>query len=911
MGAESNFSPVSFWVTTRRLFILAVLCGLLGGTVVCAADTGQVLILHSYHPGLRWTDGIMAAMQDRLLKHHPGLSLHVEYLDTKRYPGSEYLSTYVEGVLPRKLAGLHFDLVLTSDNDAFSFVRRHRNDLFAGVPIVFCGVNGFTPQMIAGLGGITGVGEFPSFDETIKLALRLQPATRELILIGETQTETGREIDRGLHRLKAHLSETLPIRFWNDRPLEKLIVALGQLKKGQVVLLASVLRKSSGEVLSYAESARQVHDHTVVPIYGVWDFFLGQGIVGGYITSSQAQGDLAAVLGLQILAGESPDNLPVIQAGGNRYMFDANELRRFSIPQDRLPAGSIFINQPVSFYRLHKWQFWAGMVILFLLCCSLVLLSTMIAIRRKAAIALAERARLASLGAEIGRILTRGGDLHGTLQACTQALVEHTETVFGRIWIVSENDPELLELRASAGLYTRIDGRHCHKRIGESKVGLIARDRRPILSNNLMGDPLFTDQEWICQEGIVGFAGYPLVVKERLVGVTGFFSKKPITATVQASIASVADTIAVGIERHRAEDALQGAFHAAEASRDNLDAILLSVADGLIVTDLENRVVLINQSAEELLDIHFSEACGLPFETALQGKTFAVQLGKLLRNLLAENSLELALSGSGCGETRTLLVHTAPVYRSDQSIGGTVAILRDVTRERALDQLKSEFIAIAAHELRTPLTTILGYAELLLAEQDAQAFTQAQREEYLGYIVQKSEILEKIIEELLDLGRIETGRTLVLDSQPCEMIVMVKQIVGHFQKETRQHQFDVICPLECLELRVDQAKMQRVFDNLLSNAVKYSPAGGTIQVEGRVVDGWLEVSITDKGIGMTSEQVARAFDKFYRADTANTAVSGLGLGLTLCKGIIEAHGGFIWIESTLGQGSRLTFRLPL
>jgi len=895
-----------------RLLLLMALCWLFAvSTVVADHVDRHVLILHSYHPSLKWTAGIMEAMQDRLISAHPNISIHVEYLDTKRNPGSVYFTSYVEGVLPRKLAGRHFDLVLTSDNDAFNFVRRHRNDLFKNVPVVFCGVNGFAPEMIEGLGGITGVSESPSFQETGELALTLQPGTREIIFLGETLTETGRRIDDELHHFAEQLPKELSFQFWNDRPLEELEQTLDRLTRGQVVFLASVIGKSSGQVLSYEESVRHVREHSPVPIYGSWDFFLGQGVVGGLLTSSQAQGALAASLGLRVLSGESTENIPVTTSDSNRYMFDFNELRRFGIPLDRLPAESTVINQPPSFYRLDKWQLWAGVTIILLLCVTLFLLVWIMSQRRKSEAILAERARLATLDGEIGKVLTEGGDLRETLQICAQLLVKQTGTAFGRIWTVSEEASDLLELQASAGLYTRIDGKHSLKRVGEMKVGIIGSDRKPVLTNSVAGDPMFTDQEWIRREGIVGFAGYPLVVKDRLVGVTAFFSKRPINEVVQASIASVVDMIAVGIERHRSEDALQSALRDAEESRDNVDAILRSVADGLLVTDLENKVVLINQTAEHLLGIDSQEACGLPVETALHGRPFAEQMNELFTGQNERDGIEVLFPDYESGRLLTLLVCTSPVYRQNGSLGGTVAILRDVTRERQLDQNKNEFIATAAHELRTPLATILGYAELLFNEEGLASFSVEQRHEYLGYIIGKSEELEQIIDELLDLGRIETGRIIVLDKRRCEMASMVNEIIKHYQQETSRHQFDVFCPTGCLDIEIDQAKMQRVFDNLLSNAIKYSPQGGTIRIEGRIVDGWLEVSIADEGIGMTSEQTAKAFEKFYRADMSNTAIRGLGLGLTITKGIIEAHGGSLRIESETGIGTRAIFRLPL
>jgi PAS domain S-box-containing protein len=899
--------------TSGRLLALLLLCCLFSITPAAADHAAKsVLIIHSYHPSLNWTAGIMAALQKRLVAHYPDISLHVEYLDTKRNQSPEYFASYVEGVLPQKLSSLNFDLILTSDNDAFNFVRNHRNDLFNGVPVVFCGVNGFTPEMIAGLDEITGVAEVPSFRETVELALQLSPDTRELVFIGETHTETGRKVDNSLHRLTDILPTELKVQFWNDRPLEELGPILGQLKQGQVVLLASVISQRSGHVLTYTESIRYVRDHSAVPIYGVWDFFLGNGIIGGHLTSSQAQGDIAAGFGLRILAGGSAGAIPVATSNSNRYMFDFNELQRFGISLKRLPADSTVINRPTSFYRLGKWQTWSGVTILLLMSLSIFLLIRVVVMRRKSERSLTERARLSAMGAEVGNVLTLGGDLRETLQACTQLLVDQTGAAFGRIWTVSKEDPDRLELQASAGLYTRIDGKHSVKRVGKLKVGIIGSERIPVLTNKVAGDPMFTDQEWIEQEGIVGFAGYPLVVNDRLVGVTAFFSKQPLNVMVQAAIASVADMIAVGIERHRAEEALQSALCEAEEGHDNIDAILRSVVDGLLVTNLEDRVILINQAAEHLLGISFRSACGLPVAKALQGKPFANQLCQLLTGHSDQESLEILFPDHESDKLLTILVHTSTVSRKSGDPGGTVAVIRDVTRERELDQNKNEFIATAAHELRTPLTTIYGYAELLSNEDDLAPFTVEQRREYLNYILSKSEELEHIIDELLDLGRIETGRMIVLDKRRCEMTAMVKEIVKHYEQESTRHQFDVCCPVDCLDMEIDPAKIQRVFDNLLSNAIKYSPLGGIIHIEGKMTDGWLEVSVADEGIGMTSEQVAKAFDKFYRADmTSTTAVGGLGLGLTISKGIIEAHDGDLRIESEPGAGTRAIFRLPL
>lgn len=234
----------------------------------------------------------------------------------------------------------------------------------------------------------------------------------------------------------------------------------------------------------------------------------------------------------------------------------------------------------------------------------------------------------------------------------------------------------------------------------------------------------------------------------------------------------------------------------------------------------------------------------------------------------------------------------------------------DVTRDREIDRMKNEFISTAAHELRTPLSVLMGYAELLLTE-EAKLFSTEEKEEFLTYIYSKGLSLERIIDDLLDVGRIETGRTLVLDKSVVQFAPLLEELCGNHQRETQKHSISLDCSKEDGFIAVDKERLTQVLDNLLSNAVKYSPDGGVIRVKGEREPGSYMVSVSDNGIGMTEQQKSRVFDKFYRADTSNTALRGLGLGMCIAKSIIEAHGGEIWVESVPQQGSTVSFTLPL
>ena len=173
--------------------------------------------------------------------------------------------------------------------------------------------------------------------------------------------------------------------------------------------------------------------------------------------------------------------------------------------------------------------------------------------RKKAEDELIERARQAALGADIGTVLVQQKDLRRLLQLCTEAIVNHLDAAFARIWIMNEKQ-NVLELLASAGMYTRIDGNHSIKQVGKLKIGIIGKEKKPHLTNTVIGDPMITDQEWAKREGIVAFAGHPLVVADNLVGVMAMFSKKPLPETALKALASISDEIALGITRKKAED---------------------------------------------------------------------------------------------------------------------------------------------------------------------------------------------------------------------------------------------------------------------------------------------------------------------------------------------------------------------
>ncbi len=297
-----------------------------------------------------------------------------------------------------------------------------------------------------------------------------------------------------------------------------------------------------------------------------------------------------------------------------------------------------------------------------------------------------ERTRLLALSAEIGRALTAHQTQADMLRGCAEALVNHLDAAFARVWTLSERE-EVLMLRASAGMYTHLDGPHGRVPVGQFKIGLIAQERRPHLTNAVVGDPRVSDQDWARREGMVAFAGHPLVVEDRLIGVVALFARRPLTDATLQALASVADEMAVGIERVRTVEALRdsGARRA---------AILEAALDCIIKIDERGTVVEWNPAAERTF--------GYPRSAAL-GQTLAdLIIPPPLRGAHAKGVAHYLATGEGAilnrrievpalrADGTELLVELAvvPVRLSGRTL--FVAYLRDLTeRERGAAQQRA------------------------------------------------------------------------------------------------------------------------------------------------------------------------------------------------------------------------------
>jgi PAS domain S-box-containing protein len=279
------------------------------------------------------------------------------------------------------------------------------------------------------------------------------------------------------------------------------------------------------------------------------------------------------------------------------------------------------------------------------------------------------------------------------------------------------------------------------------------------------------------------------------------------------------------------------------------------------------------------------------------------------------NNLESDFFGKGGLPMTCLISSRAIEHEGEMRILSTVVdvtLQREVERKmRKLDQDKSDFIAIAAHELRTPLAAIFGYAELL--EDAAQLGISAQqRQSYSSIILNNAEILSRLTDDLLDVEQIQLDRPFRLTREKTSLSKLIKETLASFTLKCPDHRFILVHANILPEaMWIDSVRITQVLSNLFDNAVKYSPEGRVVEVTTETDEKQINISIKDKGVGMTSEEVGQIFHRFYRAKSLNIVTQGLGLGMCIVKRIVEDHGGEIYVTSFPGEGTTVTFTLPI
>jgi PAS domain S-box-containing protein len=428
-------------------------------------------------------------------------------------------------------------------------------------------------------------------------------------------------------------------------------------------------------------------------------------------------------------------------------------------------------------------------------------------------------------------------------------------------------------------------------------AGEVGQSRNPVVIPNIAGDSRLIQADPLLAAGHSAYLGVPLIGSEgALHGVLSVYSRRPRAWREEEveALSALAANAAAGLSSAEL-------YQRVALEKERSVAILANIADGIVAVDREGHVVLWNAAAERITGVPASEALG---RTPLQ---------VLQRNLEggAESDTGDRFVSIRRGREEVWLSLTEAVMRDPAgAVAGRIFAFRDISAERAVEQMKSDFVSMVSHELRTPLTSIYGFAETLM-RQDV-LFGDEQRATFLGYIASESERLTHIVNLLLNVARLDTG-DLKVQLTPLDVRAVVAEAVAAAEQGagTAGHRFVVDLPEDPLEAQADAEKLRQILVNLLENAVKYSPGGGKVTIAARRRNDAVEVSVSDEGVGISEEDQRRVFTKFYRGDGQGQSPGGTGLGLFIAQGLVSAMGGRIWVDSREGEGSIFSFELPL
>jgi two-component system phosphate regulon sensor histidine kinase PhoR len=350
----------------------------------------------------------------------------------------------------------------------------------------------------------------------------------------------------------------------------------------------------------------------------------------------------------------------------------------------------------------------------------------------------------------------------------------------------------------------------------------------------------------------------------------------------------------------------------AHRQKQNTDAIIYSIRDAVIVVDESNRLLMANEAAGKLFGFDYKEAQLRSVEQLISKdkKEFATFLRKS-RDIKARATRKELQFVKG-DHVRTFDCIVSCVHDRREQVCGAVAVLHDITREKEISQMKNDFVSHVSHELKTPLASIMAYSEMLA---DGEANDEKTQKEFYSIIQSQANRLSRLIEDILNTARIESG-LIKIDKKPLSLTILIQEQLGMIKGFAEEKNIEVVGqePIVFDQVNVDRDMMAQVVVNLLSNAVKYTPAGGRVEIKTEVDDtaNVARVKVTDTGVGIPEDEVEHVFDKFYRVGANKKQAKGTGLGLNLVKQIVEkVHSGKVFVTSKVGEGSTFGFELPL
>ena len=403
--------------------------------------------------------------------------------------------------------------------------------------------------------------------------------------------------------------------------------------------------------------------------------------------------------------------------------------------------------------------------------------------------------------------------------------------------------------------------------------------------------------------------GLPLVVQRKQIGVIYVLrnSETVFNQDDLSILSSFANQAAIAVRNARLYD------QSIEQSL-RLAALFRAVADGILILDTELKVSQVNTSLERMLNLDQSELIGKNFADVITwvDKPKGVTLEESIRTYWAEHSRQELMVEGEIKRTDGLAplpisISYAPLFDEKGRLINIICSVQDISRFKEADELKANFISVVSHELKTPIALIKGYASTL--RRDDVTWDKNTVQDSLCVIEDEADHLALMVEDLLDASRLQATGGVALKKSQVDLAELSAEIVDLFKKQDLNHSFHLSFPTDFPTVVGDEYRLRQVLTNLVSNAVKYTQEG-EISVTGRANNREIQVSVRDHGKGFDPVDIPHIFDRFYRSEDAIKKTKGTGLGLYLCKAIITAHGGRIWVNEEYREGAEINFVIP-
>jgi|GEM_PF-767432 len=910
------------------LFLAAILAFPFNSQKVNAASSGKILLIHSYHPGYKWTDDITLAVKDVLTRQN-NHELFVEFLDTKRHVSNDYLDEQVE-LLFKKYEKIEIDTIICVDNNSLNFALAHRESFFPKIPIVFCGVNSFHEWMLHGMKNITGVNEEVDLRKTIDLMLLLHPEAKRIVVIND-ETETG-EIIRN-EALQVSINYT-DIQWYMPAILtiEELREEVLSLDKGDLLLLGNFGRDFNGKNIDLNELIRLVTTDVKVPIYGLWDFYLGKGIIGGYLVSAKFQGKRAAEMAASILAGQMADEIPIITKSPNHYFIDYQVSKQLKVDLDKLPAETIVVNRPPDFYNSHKEIIWVVLTALAILTSLSIFLLFTVVRKNKA------EAGLRDLTTELSsRVDERTRELSVAnleLQDREKQLQHLLSNLSGMVYRC-KNDEHWTILYISEASQT-ITGYSpddlVNNRIISYAEVIDERDREYVSVN--VKEAIRAKKHFTFEYRIKTRSGQTKWVWEQGLAL---YDNAGNVEYLDGIISDISDKKALELNQQKLAIAVQ------------------QTDDLVILTDISGEIEYVNPAFERVTGYSLEEVLGKNprlLKSDKMGDDFYAQMWDTLNK--AEVWRGRIINRRKNGSKYVAEVSISPIRNNKGELINYVGLQRDITHEISLEKdlrqaQKLEAIGTLAggiaHEINTPTQFVASNLDFFLdCQPDFKGFlddcfslcrtesSSADRADKLRDLKEQYDIdylMEEIpqalkqsldgVNQIAEIVRSmkqfahpgETHKTLVNLNDAITNTVTVCRNEWKYVAD-----IDYSLASQLPEILCHHSELNQVILNIIINAshaiegkLDSDEKKGKITISTKQIDSIVEIAIEDNGGGIESSILERIFDPFF---TTKAPGKGTGQGLAIAHTIItEKHQGELTVESEKGAGTTFYIRLPI